>query len=200
MGAATAKSKRPRATPEPIADASDDQLVVAMALDPSGDEVASDDDSDPSGQSAIGRTLDLIGDRWCFLILRDSFRGIRRFDDFRSELGIARPVLADRLRRLVDAGVFSKVRYCDKPARYEYRLTTRGLELSPVLVALMQWGDRHLSDDTGPRRVLVHDACGHPIDQVTVCWHCDTTVTPTDITSRPGNASSNRKAPSRLAQ
>jgi DNA-binding HxlR family transcriptional regulator len=141
--------------------------------------------------------LDLIGDRWCFLILRDSFRGIRRFDDFRTELGIARPVLAERLRRLVDAGVFTKVRYCDRPARYEYRLTPRGLELSPVLVALMQWGDRNLSDDSGPRRVLVHDACGHPIDQVTVCWHCDTTVTPTDITSRPGSDVTTRKAPTR---
>jgi DNA-binding HxlR family transcriptional regulator len=152
-------------------------------------------DHDPTEQSAIAMTLDLIGDRWCFLILRDAFRGIRRFDDFRTELGIARPVLADRLKRLVDAGVLTKVRYCDRPVRYEYRLTTRGLELSPVLVALMQWGDRHLGDPNGPRRVLVHDACDHPIDLVTVCWHCDTTIGPTAISSRPGPGTPGRKLP-----
>jgi len=136
---------------------------------------------------SIQRSLDVLGDRWTILIMRDAFRGIRRFDEFRRDLDIARPVLTDRLNRLVDAGVLVRRQYCERPPRFEYRLTQKGAALSPTLVALMRWGDDWLSDD-GPPTVLVHDTCGQPLDQTFVCWHCDETFSPTEIASRPGIA------------
>jgi len=134
---------------------------------------------------SIARSLEVIGDRWTILILRDAFRGIRRFDDFRRDLEIARPVLADRLRKLVDAEVMTKVSYQDHPPRFEYRLTPMGIELSPALVALMRWGDTWLSDGAPPT-VLVHEACGHPLEQGFWCASCGETFRPIDIASRPG--------------
>jgi DNA-binding HxlR family transcriptional regulator len=131
---------------------------------------------------SIARTLQLIGDRWTLLILRDAFRGVRRFDAFAEHLGIARNLLADRLARLVEHGIFDKVPYNERPLRYEYRLTERGLDLSPALVAFMRWGDKHLVEDEPPV-VLVHRSCGHPLDQVFVCWECDQTITPLQIAS-----------------
>jgi DNA-binding HxlR family transcriptional regulator len=131
---------------------------------------------------SIAKTLQLIGDRWTLLILRDAFRGVRRFDGFAEDLGIARNLLADRLARLVEHGIFDKVPYNDRPPRYEYRLTERGLDLSPALVAFMRWGDKHLVEDEPPV-VLVHRRCGHPLDQVFVCWECDETITPLQIAS-----------------
>ena len=136
---------------------------------------------------SIQRSLDVLGDRWTILIMRDAFRGIRRFDEFRRDLDIARPVLTDRLNRLVDAGVLMRRQYCERPPRFEYRLTQKGAALSPTLVALMRWGDDWLSDD-GPPTVLFHDTCGKPLDQTFVCWHCDETFSPTEIASRPGIA------------
>ncbi|MGI9644351.1 MAG: winged helix-turn-helix transcriptional regulator [Ilumatobacteraceae bacterium] len=136
---------------------------------------------------SIQRSLEVLGDRWTILILRDAFRGVRRYDEFRRDLDIARPVLADRLKRLVDHGVLTKQLYCEHPPRYEYRLTARGMALSPTLVALMRWGDDWLAED-GPPTVLVHDACGEPLDQQFVCWQCDQTFSPHDIASRPGSA------------
>ncbi len=119
------------------------------------------------------------------MILRDAFRGIRRFDDFRRDLDIARPVLADRLRKLVEAGVLVKVPYQDRPPRHEYRLTAMGMELSPALVALMHWGDRHLSEG-GPPTVLTHETCGHELEQGFWCATCQQTISPGHISSRPG--------------
>jgi DNA-binding HxlR family transcriptional regulator len=135
---------------------------------------------------SIERSLEILGDRWTLLILRDAFRGIRRFDDFRRDLDIARPVLADRLKRLVEHGVLTKVPYQEHPPRHEYRLTRRGVELSPILVALMRWGDRYLSGDEGPPTVLVHEPCGHRLQQGFWCPSCEQTFSPTDIASRPG--------------
>ena len=135
---------------------------------------AADDDHDLA--CSIASALQVIGDRWSLLILRDAFRGVRRFDEFAADLGIARNLLADRLGRLVRHGIFDKVQYCARPARYEYRLTARGLDLSPALV------DKHLADDEPPV-VLLHKSCGHPLDQVFVCWECDETLTPRQITS-----------------
>jgi len=136
---------------------------------------------------SIQASLDVLGDRWTILILRDAFRGVRRFEDFRRDLDIARPVLTDRLKRLVEHGIFVKQQYCERPPRDEYRLTEKGMALSPTLVALMHWGDRWLSDGAAPT-VLVHDVCGAPLDQQFVCWECDATVTAHDIASRPGGA------------
>ncbi|MFM7535523.1 MAG: winged helix-turn-helix transcriptional regulator [Acidimicrobiales bacterium] len=134
---------------------------------------------------SIQRALDLVGDRWTILIVRAVFRGLHRFDDLRRDLAISRPVLADRLARLVDCGVLERRRYQERPERFEYRLTAMGVELSPILVALMRWGDIWLSDDTGPETVLIHGECGHPLDQPLVCWTCKTTVSPFGIRSRP---------------
>lgn len=140
---------------------------------------------EPVEVSSIGRALELVGDRWAILVLRDAFRGIVRFEELHRDLGVPKAILADRLRRLVDHGVLEKRQYSDRPARYEYRLTQMGRDLSPALVALMRWGDRYLSGGSPPT-VLVHDRCGHELDLTYVCWHCNETFTPDAIRSRPG--------------
>jgi DNA-binding HxlR family transcriptional regulator len=132
---------------------------------------------------SIAQTLAIIGDRWTMLILRDVFRGLHRFDEFRLGLGIARPVLAVRLLRLVDAGILEKVPYREHPPRHEYRLTPMGIELSPTLVALMRWGDRWLAHDQVDI-VLYHGACGTELEQGFWCRTCETTFGPRAIKSR----------------
>lgn len=133
---------------------------------------------------SIEATVSIIGDKWTLLILRDAFRGIRRFDDLQRDLGIARNLLTDRLTRLVEHGVLEKVPYQEKPVRYEYRLTHKGIELSPPLVALMHWGDRWVVGDGQPPVVLVHDVCGTPVRQEFVCDTCASEVTPLQLRSR----------------
>lgn len=134
---------------------------------------------------SIEATLDLVGDRWTLLIMRDIFRGVHRFSQLRDDLGIARNLLTDRLTRLVDHDILHKVQYQDRPPRFEYRLTEKGTDLSPALVALMGWGDRWAADGQPPT-LLVHDACATPLEQVLLCPTCDETVLPSHIRSRPG--------------
>ena len=172
---------------------------VAMAQDlPAHDGThharAVEDTPAEDAACSIARSLDIVGDRWTILILRDAFRGLRRFDELRRDLEIPRAVLADRLRKLVDAGVLTRRRYQDHPPRDEYRLTAMGLQLSPILVALMQWGDRWLSGPGGPPTLLVHEPCGTEIDLGFHCPTCDRDFTPTDIASRPGPGRSEREA------
>ena len=93
----------------------------------------------------IARTLDVIGDWWSLLIVRDAFLGVRRFEQFQASLGIARNVLTDRLNRLVDEGILERVRYSERPERYEYRLTRKGRDLHLALTGLRQWGDKYAS-------------------------------------------------------
>src|SRR3982751_3153860 len=93
---------------------------------------------------SIARTLDIVGERWTLLILRDAFNDVRRFEDFAAGLPVARNILTDRLQTLVAHGILERRRYQERPPRYEYRLTAKGMELYPVLIALLQWGDRHL--------------------------------------------------------
>ena len=95
---------------------------------------------------SIARTLELVGDRWTLLVVRDVALGRYRFDELQASLGVATNVLTDRLGRLVAEGVLERVRYSERPERYEYRLTAKGRELSVTLLALMQWGDRHVSE------------------------------------------------------
>jgi len=135
---------------------------------------------------SIQATLDLVGDRWTLLILRDIFRGVHRFSQIAADLGIAKNLLADRLGKLVDHGILHKVPYQERPLRHEYRLTPKGMDLSPALVALMGWGDRWTSDGEPPT-VLIHDACGSDLEQVLLCPSCDETVQPSHIRSRPGS-------------
>jgi DNA-binding HxlR family transcriptional regulator len=95
---------------------------------------------------SIARALEVVGERWTLLVVRDVERGRHRFDQLLESLGIASNVLTDRLNRLVDAGVLQRVRYSERPERFEYHLTEKGLELAPALLALMQWGDHYLSE------------------------------------------------------
>ncbi len=134
---------------------------------------------------SIATTLDVIGDRWSLLILRDVFRGARRFSEIQADLGIAKNLLSDRLTNLVGHGVLERIPYQDRPVRYEYRLTPKGADLSTALTALMGWGDRWYATDGAPT-VLVHERCGAPLEQVVRCPNCDETVSPGAIRSRPG--------------
>jgi DNA-binding HxlR family transcriptional regulator len=102
---------------------------------------------DYEGQNcSIARALEVVGERWTLLIVRDAFLGLRRFDEFQESLGIARNVLTDRLNRLVEEGILERARYSERPERYEYRLTPKGRELNIVLAGLRQWGDEYLSE------------------------------------------------------
>ncbi|HET9443105.1 MAG TPA: helix-turn-helix domain-containing protein [Acidimicrobiales bacterium] len=135
---------------------------------------------------SIARTLDVIGERWTLLILRDAFRGVRRFEDLQRDLGIARNILADRLQKLVERGILSRRPYQARPVRYEYRLTPKGVDLSPALVALMRWGDTWLADDAGPPLVLAHKRCGEAVELSVRCPRCDEAVPPAGLAGRPG--------------
>ncbi len=141
----------------------------------------------PDGQeaSSIQRTLDVIGDRWTLLILRDIFRGVRRFSAIQTGLGIAKNLLSDRLQALVEAEIVEKVPYQERPVRHEYRLTDKGRSLSPALMALMRWGDEWCTDDDAPT-LLVHDCCSTPLELQPWCTTCNSPVSPTQIRSQPG--------------
>jgi DNA-binding HxlR family transcriptional regulator len=134
-------------------------------------------------QCSISKTLDIVGDRWTLLILRDIFRGSHRFSEIQSDLGIARNLLTERLGRLVDAEVLVKVAYQERPPRFDYRLTEKGASLSPALIALMHWGDRWFNP-LDPPTTLVHDDCGTPLEQHLLCPRCDVDVVPGKIRSR----------------
>jgi DNA-binding HxlR family transcriptional regulator len=134
---------------------------------------------------SIAATLEVIGDRWTLLILRDVFRGVRRFAQLQSDLGIARNLLANRLAKLVERGVLERVPYQNRPLRCEYRLTAKGADLSTALIALMGWGDRWYAAGGVPT-VLVHEECDTPLEQVVRCPRCHESVNPGSIKSRPG--------------
>ena len=135
---------------------------------------------------SVARTVSVIGDRWTLLVLRDCFLGVRRFDLFEARLGVTRHVLADRLKKLVKTGVLTRSAYQDRPARYEYRLTEKGLDLWPTMVALMQWGDRYAAPVAGPPVLLEHRGCGGPVDRHRVCASCGLKLAPADVRALPG--------------
>lgn len=110
---------------------------------------------------SVARTLEIVGERWTWLIVRDAFLGLKRFDEFRASLGIARNVLGDRLSRLVEEGILVKTPYQERPPRHEYRLTEKGEDLFTALNAIRQWGDRYVSD--APMRLLRRKADGTPV-------------------------------------
>ncbi|MQA86070.1 MAG: transcriptional regulator [Streptosporangiales bacterium] len=141
---------------------------------------------------SIARALEVVGERWSLLIVRDALLGLRRFDEFQGSLGIARNVLTDRLNKLVEQDVFRRVRYQDRPARYEYRLTPMGEELFLPLLALMYWGDRHLAGEAGPPRVVEHAGCGGVVVERLTCSACGETVPSGQVRTRPGPALAKR--------
>src|SRR4051812_29576549 len=134
---------------------------------------------------SAARALEVVGERWTLLILRDALLGVRRFDDFQASLGIARNVLADRLGRLVEAGALGKRVYSEKPLRHEYRLTEKGLDLWPVLHALLAWGDKHDAPDGPPAR-FEHRDCGGAVDDHRMCERCGKALDVRDVRTVPG--------------
>jgi DNA-binding HxlR family transcriptional regulator len=136
---------------------------------------------------SAARALEVVGERWTLLIVRDAFLGVRRFDDFQRSLGIARNVLQGRLERLVEHGILDRVRYRERPERFEYRLTEKGLDLWPVMVSLLAWGDRHAAAD-GPPVVLEHRDCGGRVNDRRICEKCGALLGPRDVKARRGPA------------
>ena len=130
---------------------------------------------------SIGRAMDILGERWTFLILRECFYGVRRFSDMQRNLGIARNILSTRLQTLVSSEILERVRYSLEPERYEYKLTPSGRDLYPAIVTLMRWGDKHFQADEPPV-VLRHNTCGHVADPRLVCDHCGEELRPRDVT------------------
>ena len=140
---------------------------------------------------SFSRTLSVIGDRWSLMILRDCFMKVRRFDDFHERLGIGRPILTDRLKKLVESFVLTKVAYQQNPTRYEYRLTQKGLDLYPIVMAIVHWGDIHMSDRKGRPLLHQHTTCGHEFDPIMTCSECHEEVSPRAVTILPGPGARN---------
>lgn len=151
-----------------------------------------------SGQNcSIARTLDVVGEWWTLLIVRDALRGATRFDEFRDSLGMARGVLSARLRKLVDEDILNRQQYSEHPPRYEYTLTDKGRALGPVLMALMTWGDTWAAAEAGPPVEIRHEPCGHVMHPVLTCPHCRGDVTAGSIRPMPGPGASARQGPPR---
>lgn len=133
---------------------------------------------------SIAETLALVGEKYSLLVLREVTLGATRFDQLVRNIGAPRDVLTARLKRLVEAGILEKAEYSERPARYEYRPTQAGLELEPVLLTLMAWGDRHLQEG-GFRPMVLEHTCGHELVPQVVCRECAQKVEHHDLTAHP---------------
>src|SRR5256712_1705989 len=133
----------------------------------------------------VAGSLEVIGERGTLLIVRDAFMGARRFEPFERRTGAARNVLANRLNLLVEEGIFRKVAYQEHPVRYEYGLTEKGIDLWPVIVSLLQWGDRHVYPGRAPV-LLVHKKCGGAVSDHRICETCGAQLTARDVEARQG--------------
>ena len=142
---------------------------------------------------SIARTLEVIGDRWTLLVIRDAFLGLHRFEDFQKSLGVARNVLTDRLNRLVDEGILRRRRYQERPERFEYRLTRKGVDLWPMIMTTLKWGDRYVAPE-GKSRLILHKDCGGEIDERLHCSRCGAELGPTDVYVEPGPAAATSNA------
>ena len=136
---------------------------------------------------SITRAMELLGELWTMLILREAFWGVRRFTELQRNLGIARNILSSRLQALVAAEILERRLYRAEPERYEYVLTEKGRDLYPAIVAIMRWGDKHLCEDGGAPLVLRH-TCGEDAAPVLTCSHCGDPLDPREITPEPGGA------------
>ena len=136
----------------------------------------------------VQRTLDVVGEKWTLLILRDAVNGVRRFDDFHRHLGLSEAVLSNRLRKLTTAGILNTVPYQEPGSRprNEYRLTRKGWDLWPVLMALTQWGEAYTLGPEGPVLDIRHTDCDTPVRVVVECSTEHTTLSPAEVTARPG--------------
>jgi DNA-binding HxlR family transcriptional regulator len=140
----------------------------------------------PGQVCSIAKSLEVIGERWSLLIVRDVMNGNRRFGEMQRSLGVARNVLSSRLQRLVDEGILERRAYQESPPRHEYFLTEKGLDLWPALIALQGWGDRHSAGPEGPPMVLVHKECGGPVSDRGICRSCGEVLNARDATAVPG--------------
>jgi DNA-binding HxlR family transcriptional regulator len=139
---------------------------------------------------SIAATLEVVGERWSLLIVRNVLLGLRRFEEMQQNLGIARNVLQSRLAGLVEQGVLERRAYQQRPPRYEYRLTEKGLDLWPTIVALMQWGDSHAVAPAGPPVLLEHRDCGGAVDEHRICARCGERLEVRDVRALPGPGAS----------
>ena len=130
---------------------------------------------------SLARTVSVIGDRWTLLILRDCFLRVRRFEDFQARLGITRPILASRLRKLVKEFVLTKVAYQERPLRHEYRLTQKGLDRYPIVMSIVHWGDVHMAGKKGRPLLHQHLGCGKTFDPVMTCSECGEPLSPRQV-------------------
>jgi DNA-binding HxlR family transcriptional regulator len=142
--------------------------------------------NDYEGQvCSVAGALEVIGERWTMLVIREVFHGRRRFGEMQRVLGVARNVLSARLERMVELGILERRPYRERPERHEYFLTEKGLDLWPVMVAMMHWGDRHLPTPPGgpPVRILHRGECGGEVDEHRICTRCGERLTVRDARS-----------------
>jgi DNA-binding HxlR family transcriptional regulator len=130
--------------------------------------------------SSVARTLKVIGDRWSFMVIREGFFGVRRFDTLQTQLGIAPNILSDRLNRLVSDGIFERSKYQASPDRFEYRFTGKGKDLYGPMLAMLNWGNRWLSNGDPPL-ILTHKACGAVFEPAVICDQCEEPLAAADM-------------------
>jgi len=140
----------------------------------------------PGQICSIAKSLEIVGERWTLLIVRDVMTGHRRFGELQRSLGVARNVLSSRLQRLVEEDILERRAYQENPPRHEYFLTEKGLDLWPALIALLAWGDRHSPEPDGPPMLIVHKECGGEVSDRGICERCGETLTARDARQVPG--------------
>jgi DNA-binding HxlR family transcriptional regulator len=141
---------------------------------------------------SIAAALASVGERWTLLVMREVLLGRRRFSEIRRNTGIAPNILSDRLQTLVDQDVLTRRLYAEHPESYEYLPTEKGRDLTPVILSLMAWGDRHATPAGGPPRVAIHTACGHDAQPELRCTHCDQALG-RDVRMHPGPGANERQ-------
>jgi DNA-binding HxlR family transcriptional regulator len=143
----------------------------------------------PGQTCSIAESLEVIGERWSLLIVRDVLNGNRRFGEIQGSLGVARNVLSSRLQRLVAEGILERRPYQQSPERFEYFLTDKGLDLWPALIALLNWGDRYSTNPAGPPKIIVHKECGGRVSERGICESCGKVLNARDARQIPGPGS-----------
>jgi DNA-binding HxlR family transcriptional regulator len=134
---------------------------------------------------SVAQCLEVVGEWWTLLVVRDAFFGVTRFDEFQQRLGISRNILNERLARLTQAGVLTKVPYSEHPPRFDYRLTDKGRDLWPVITSMCQWGDKYAAPDGPPLR-LIHRSCGEIADAELICSACGKPIGARDVKAISG--------------
>jgi DNA-binding HxlR family transcriptional regulator len=140
----------------------------------------------PGQVCSIARSLEVVGERWSLLIVRDVMNGHRRFDQLQKALGVARNVLSARLQRLIEEDILERRPYQRNPERYEYFLTEKGLDLWPALISLLNWGDRYSPSPDGPPMLIVHKECGGAVSDRGICENCGKILSARDAQALPG--------------